>query len=144
MLSPPLPPLFFFFHQSRSYDFDFSCFPPPPPTPPQLRGLSIKTPLVIVFMYFVINKYLYCIYNNFYILPKTLTMYVLHTTYEAIAATLSPHRPLIVVFFFWFFLLLFQLHNYSHMEVRNVAEIFYTNARWAREEGGDGRGANSV
>lgn len=142
MLSPPLPPLFFFFfHQSRSYDFDFSCFLPPP-TP--LRGLSIKTPLVIVFMYFVINKYLYCIYNNFYILPKILTMYVLHTTYEVIPATLSPQRPPIVVVFFFVFLLLFQLHNYSHMEVRNVAEIFYKNARWPREEGGDGRGANSV
>lgn len=72
-------------------------------SPPSLRGLSIKTPLVIVFMYFVISKYLYCIYTNFYILPKTLTMYVLHTTYEFIPATLLPHRPPIVVFFFCFF-----------------------------------------
>lgn len=132
MLSPPLPPLFFFFHQSRSYDFDFSCFPPP------FRGLSIKTPLVIVFMYFVINKYLYCIYNNFYILPKTLTMhYILRMR---LSRPPFPLTALRLLFFFWFFLLLFQLHNYSHMEVRNVAEIFYTNARWAREERGGWEG----
>lgn len=30
-------------------------------------------------------------------------MYVLHTTYEVIPATLSPHRPPIVVFFLFFF-----------------------------------------